>query len=95
MLERQKSGYQEARGVPLPMPEATYEEITKTGAGRHGDRQSIKERRVRSLENAFHRGDAKREEAEMVRPPHERTTMSRLSKLYGQKKRTNLSGFGW
>ena len=25
------------------MPEATYEEETKTGAGRHGDRQSIKE----------------------------------------------------
>ena len=31
MLERQKTGHQEARGVPLPVPEATYEEITKTG----------------------------------------------------------------
>ena len=28
------------------MPEATYEEETKTGAGRHGDRQSIKRRDV-------------------------------------------------
>jgi len=72
MLERQKTGHQEARGVPLPMPEATYEKITKAGAGGHGDRQSIKERRVRSLENAYHRGAAEREKATMGRPPHER-----------------------
>ena len=45
---------------------ATYEKETKTGAGRHGDRKSIKGRRVQSLENAYHRGATKREEAEMV-----------------------------
>ena len=72
MLEPQETGYQEARGISLPMPETTYEEETKTRAGRHGDRQSIKVRRVRSLENAYRRGAAKREEAEMVRTPHER-----------------------
>ena len=33
---------------------------------------TIKRRRVRSLENADHRVATKREEAEMVRAPHER-----------------------
>ena len=72
MLEPQEAGYQKARGISLQMPEATYEEETKTGAGRHGDRQSIKGRRVQSLENAYRRGATQREKAEMVRPPHER-----------------------
>ena len=69
MLEPQEARHQEARGISLQMPEATYEEETKTGAGRHGDRQTS--RRVQSLENAYRRGVAKREKAEMVRPSHD------------------------
>ena len=67
-----KRDIKKLEGVPLPMPEATYEKITKAGDEGHGDRQSIKERRVRSLENAYHRGAAEREKATMGRPPHER-----------------------